>query len=139
MEEREIKEAITFCHELKSRIELAKQRGRDMLYQLMEAGKRPKREWCVLFELPQEDWPEYSRETGDEKISPELSRFYTTKEAASKLGFKDISSLSRLCTSGKIPSAIKIGHSWFIPKTWVHEQEKTSPNPKGNRGLARKR
>lgn len=153
MEEREIKEAITFCHELKSRIELAKQRGRDILYQLMGAGKRPKREWCALFELPQEDWPEYLQDVEREKesklgnikshglpdteIKTALPGYYTATEAAERLGYRDGSYLSRMCAQGRI-MAYKVGSVWLIPEQWVTKQLQISPKGPGARGISRK-
>lgn len=143
MENKKFQDILAFCHELEQCILKAQQRGRDALYQLMAEGKLPTsgaaKRLFILFDIPKEDWPEHLQEVQEGNKAPELSEFYTTKEATSKLGFKDISSLSRLCTSGKIPNATKIGHSWFIPKSWVHEQERVSPNPKGNRGVARNR
>lgn len=63
--------------------------------------------------------------------------YYTTKEAAERLGYKSPTSIANYCAQGKIPSAIKLGNSWLVPESWVQEMEKTPINPKGNRGLAR--
>lgn len=68
---------------------------------------------------------------------PALPGYYTTKEAAEKLGYKDQSSISRFCSTGKIPDAQKIGNAWLVPESWVQEMEKKDINPKGNRGLSR--
>lgn len=64
--------------------------------------------------------------------------YYTTKEAAERLGYKTSDSLRHYCAQGKIPGAKNIGRLWIIPESWVVEMEKTPINPKGNRGLARK-
>lgn len=68
---------------------------------------------------------------------PALPGYYTTKEAAEKLGFKTGDSLKHYCQQGKINGAVKVGKTWFIPEQWILEAENTPINPKGNRGLAR--
>ncbi len=67
-----------------------------------------------------------------------LPGYYTTKEAAEKLGFKTPNSLADYAAQGKIPGATKVGRSWLIPENWVELMEKTPLHPKGNRGLERK-
>lgn len=69
---------------------------------------------------------------------PALPGYYTTKEAAEKLGYASTSSLRYACIGGKVPDALKVGKTWFIPEKWVEEQEKIPPNGKGNRGITRK-
>lgn len=66
-----------------------------------------------------------------------LPGYYTTKEAAEKLGYKTPDSLRQYCQQGKIAGAIKVGKTWLIPEIWVSQTEETPINPKGNRGLAR--
>lgn len=68
---------------------------------------------------------------------PALPGYYTTKEAAEKLGYKDGTYLKTLCNTGKIP-ANKVGKTWLIPESWVLEQEQITPKGQGNRGTARK-
>ena len=68
----------------------------------------------------------------------DLPGYYSTREAANILGYKDISSISRLCSSGKVPGAKNIGKMWFIPESWVEAVKKDPVNPKGNRGIKRK-
>ena len=63
--------------------------------------------------------------------------FYTATEAAEKLGYRDCSYITQLCTQKKI-EATKIGRTWLIPESWVLEQERISPKGQGNRGVARK-
>lgn len=69
---------------------------------------------------------------------PALPGYYTTKEAAEKLGYKSSDSLKHYCQQGKIAGAVKVGKTWFIPETWVIHTEKTPVDPKGNRGIERK-
>lgn len=69
---------------------------------------------------------------------PTLPGYYTTKEAAEKLGFKDQSSVGRLCAQGKINGAVKIGKMWLVPERWLEDMKKSPVDPKGNRGLDRK-
>lgn len=68
---------------------------------------------------------------------PALPGYYTTKEAAEKLGYKTPDSLRQYCAQGKIPGAQNIGRMWFIPVEWVERKENEPIDPKGNRGLAR--
>ena len=68
---------------------------------------------------------------------PALPGYYTTKEAAEKLGYKTADSLRQYCQQGKIIGAIKVGKTWLIPESWVSHIEKEPINPKGNRGLPR--
>lgn len=68
---------------------------------------------------------------------PTLPGYYTTQEAAERLGYRDGSYLKRLCADGRIP-ANKVGKTWLIPEFWVLEQEKLSPKGQGNRGIERK-
>lgn len=68
---------------------------------------------------------------------PALPGYYTTKEAAEKLGYKDGTYLKNLCNSGQI-QAYKVGKTWLIPESWVLQQEKEEPKGQGNRGVARK-
>lgn len=50
---------------------------------------------------------------------PELPGYYTTKEAAERLGYKGTDALRQYCAQGKIPGAKSIGRMWFIPESWV--------------------
>ena len=68
---------------------------------------------------------------------PALPGYYTTKEAAEKLGYKTADSLKHYCQQGKIPGVLKVGKTWLIPESWIEKTEKEPVNPKGNRGLAR--
>lgn len=68
---------------------------------------------------------------------PALPGYYTATEAAEKLGYRDGSYLSRLCSQGKI-HAYKVGNVWLIPEIWVQAQEKEPPKGQGNRGIERK-
>ena len=68
---------------------------------------------------------------------PALPGYYTTKEAAEKLGYKTPDSLRQYCAQGKIPGAQNIGRMWFRPVEWVERKENEPIDPKGNRGLAR--
>lgn len=68
---------------------------------------------------------------------PTLPGYYTTKEAAEKLGYAATSYLARLCVSGEIP-AYKVGKTWLIPEQWVAEQLQISPKGPGARGISRK-
>lgn len=68
---------------------------------------------------------------------PVLPGYYTTKEAAEKLGYATTSYLARLCVSGEIP-AYKVGKTWLIPEAWVVEQTKKDIKGQGNRGATRK-
>lgn len=69
---------------------------------------------------------------------PALPGYYTTKEAAEKLGYTTTATLAKACASGSIAGVVKVGKTWFIPEQWVNEQEKTPPIGIGNRGVARK-
>lgn len=69
---------------------------------------------------------------------PALPGYYTTAEAAEKLGYAVPDTLRQLIGRGRIPGAVKIGKTWLIPESWVMEQEKTGPIGKGNRGVSRK-
>lgn len=69
---------------------------------------------------------------------PALPGYYTTAEAALKLGYASTGSLANGCQSGKIP-AYKVGKTWLIPEAWVLEQERMGIKGKGNRGVARKK
>jgi DNA binding domain, excisionase family len=66
-----------------------------------------------------------------------LPGYYTTAEAAERLGYATTSYLARLCTAGQIPS-YKVGKTWLIPESWVAEQERATPKGQGNRGVSRK-
>lgn len=66
-----------------------------------------------------------------------LPGYYTTAEAAKKLGYATSDYLRSLCAKGAIP-AYQVGKTWLIPESWVLEQEKISPKGQGNRGVARK-
>lgn len=68
---------------------------------------------------------------------PALPGYYTTKEAAEKLGYTSTSTLANSCQAGKIP-AYKVGKTWLIPEEWVLQQEKETPKGQGNRGVERK-
>lgn len=69
---------------------------------------------------------------------PALPGYYTTKEAAEKLGYATGETLRQFIVAGKVPGTIKVGKTWFIPEVWVDEQEKIAPIGKGNRGVIRK-
>lgn len=69
---------------------------------------------------------------------PALPGYYTTKEAAEKLGYVATNTLTRSCVAGVIPGCLKVGKAWFIPESWVKEQEHITPLGKGNRGITRK-
>ena len=69
---------------------------------------------------------------------PALPGYYTTKEAAEKLGYKVTSNLRAACSSGFLGGAVKVGKTWFIPEAWVEAQAKIPPTGKGNRGISRK-
>ena len=69
---------------------------------------------------------------------PTLPGYYTTKEAAEKLGYATTATLAKVCASGSIAGATKVGKTWFIPEQWVLEQDKIDPIGKGNRGVIRK-
>lgn len=66
-----------------------------------------------------------------------LPGYYTTKEAAERLGYASTSTLTNGCQSGKIP-AYKVGKTWLIPEAWVVEQTKKDIKGQGNRGGTRK-
>lgn len=68
---------------------------------------------------------------------PALPGYYTTKEAAEKLGYASTSNLANSCQAGRIP-AYKVGKTWLIPASWVEEQEKLVAKGQGNRGVTRK-
>ena len=67
---------------------------------------------------------------------PALPGYYTTEEAAEKLGYANGIYLRQMCQQGKIP-AYKVAKTWLIPGTWVDEQEKIVPTGQGNRGVKR--
>lgn len=67
---------------------------------------------------------------------PALPGYYTTKEAAEKLGYASTSTIAALCQQGKIRGVTKIGKTWLIPEEWV-ETEKNKPVSKGGRGKSR--
>ena len=67
---------------------------------------------------------------------PALPGYYTTKEAAEKLGYRSASTLTNACQSGKI-EAYKVGKTWLIPAIWVEEQLTLSPKGQGSRGVKR--
>lgn len=69
---------------------------------------------------------------------PALPGYYTTKEAAEKLGYADTSSLRYACISSRVVGAVKVGKTWFIPESWVMEQENILPKGQGARGISRK-
>lgn len=69
---------------------------------------------------------------------PALPGYYTTTEAAEKLGYATGETLRQFIVAGKIPGTIKVGKTWFIPEQWVLEQAKLDPIGKGNRGVTRK-
>lgn len=66
-----------------------------------------------------------------------LPGYYTATEASEKLGYRDSSYISRLCTQGQIP-AYKVGTIWLIPEAWVIEKGRENPRGQGNRGVTRK-
>lgn len=68
---------------------------------------------------------------------PALPGYYTTKEAAEKLGYANPASLKNLCLSGGI-LAYKVEKMWFIPEHVVDELAKKDIKPQGNRGVARR-
>lgn len=69
---------------------------------------------------------------------PTLPGYYTTKEAAEKLGYAMPTTLKRFCADGKISGAVKVGKTWLIPESWVNAQKDIAPIGKGNRGITRK-
>lgn len=69
---------------------------------------------------------------------PALPGYYTTAEAAEKLGYTDTSSIRYMCIAGKVIGALKVGKTWFLPSRWVEEQTKIPPRGTGNRGTSRK-
>lgn len=73
-----------------------------------------------------------------DKRKTALPGYYTTKEAAEKLGYATTATLAKFCSSGLIVGAVKVGKTWFIPEAWVLEQEKIKPMGKGRRGVIRK-
>lgn len=66
-----------------------------------------------------------------------LPGYYTTAEAAEKLGYATTSYLARQCVAGAIP-AYKVGKTWLIPERWILAQEQENPRGQGNRGVIRK-
>lgn len=68
---------------------------------------------------------------------PALPGYYTTKEAAERLGYASTSNLANACQTGKIP-AYKVGKTWLIPEAWVLMQERAEIKGQGNRGARRK-
>lgn len=68
---------------------------------------------------------------------PALPGYYTTKEAAEKLGYADSSSLKKGCSNGTIP-AFRVANVWLIPESVINELEKREVKPQGNRGVVRK-
>lgn len=71
------------------------------------------------------------------EVETALPGYYTTKEAAEKLGYKDPSSIKNLCLQGRI-FAYKVEKMWFIPESVIAELEKGEVKPQGNRGVSRK-
>lgn len=71
------------------------------------------------------------------EVKTALPGYYTTKEAAERLGYADRASLNLLCISGKI-NAIKVERMWFIPASEVEEFAKREVAAQGNRGVKRK-
>ena len=69
---------------------------------------------------------------------PALPGYYTTKEAAEKLGYAAPDTIRQYIVAGKIHGALKIGKTWLVPEQWVIEQEKIAPKGQGNRGITRK-
>lgn len=69
---------------------------------------------------------------------PALPGYYTTKEAAEKLGYASTAALRYMCIDGKVIGALKVGKTWFLPEKWVDEQAKIPPKGTGNRGVMRK-
>ncbi|MDR1916657.1 MAG: helix-turn-helix domain-containing protein [Synergistaceae bacterium] len=55
--------------------------------------------------------------------------YVTTEEAAALIG-KGINMISKLCQSGKLSGAEKLGNSWLIPRASV---ESYSPGKRGPR------
>lgn len=78
----------------------------------------------------------YTKQLGDSMTT--LPGYYTTAEAAEALGYRDTSSLRYACINQKVPGAIKVGKTWFLPASWVDEQKNIEPIGKGNRGVTRK-
>lgn len=68
---------------------------------------------------------------------PALPGYYTTTEAAERLGYRTGDALRMRCASGEIP-AYKVGKTWLIPSAWVENEEKEALPGKGERGKARK-
>ena len=69
----------------------------------------------------------------------DITEYYTLSQAAAKLGYASVSSLSVYCKDGRIPGIERIGRSWLIPKVWVHaELSNPSLVRQGGRGKPRK-
>lgn len=68
---------------------------------------------------------------------PTLPGYYTTAEAAEKLGYASTSTLAALCQQGKILGATKIGKTWLIPEKWVGLAQNKQVTT-GGRGKERK-
>lgn len=66
-----------------------------------------------------------------------LPGYYTATEASERLGYRDSSYLSRLCSQGKIV-AYKVGTIWLIPESWVISRLGEEPKGQGSRGVERK-
>ncbi|WP_083823346.1 helix-turn-helix domain-containing protein [Desulfovibrio sp. 6_1_46AFAA] len=68
---------------------------------------------------------------------PALPGYYTTTEAAERLGYRTGDALRMKCAAGEIP-AYKVGKTWLIPEAWVEDAERETISGKGERGKPRK-
>lgn len=66
-----------------------------------------------------------------------LPGYYTTEEAAERLGYASPMSITNMCNTSKI-HAYKVKKVWLIPCEVVDDLEKQGINGKGNRGVKRK-
>jgi excisionase family DNA binding protein len=73
--------------------------------------------------------PQDTNERGETMID-----YMTSKEAARKLGCKE-RYIRKLCSDGRIPGAVKMGGSWFVPKSsTIKVQRRDNPDWYAARG-----
>jgi excisionase family DNA binding protein len=58
---------------------------------------------------------------------------YITVAEASKLSGKGIKMIARLCQTGKLPGAEKIGNTWLIPRASVESYAPGRRGPRTNK------
>ncbi|MDR1515306.1 MAG: helix-turn-helix domain-containing protein [Synergistaceae bacterium] len=58
---------------------------------------------------------------------------YITVAEATKLSGKGIKMIARLCQTGKLPGAEKIGNTWLIPRASVESYTPGKRGPRTNR------